>query len=229
MLVTGIYGAYDVVHEPAAQVLPDGDTIQYVLATDGSVTVPSGTLWHTRVMPPTLLHPRLDAKRPKMMPWCVSDRDVRIADRIVWIDGAYEVTSPTMVADMFAAMAGNPIGQFAHPTRDCIYAELTASYVTGKYDNERMSAQVAHYERAGHPPGWGLWATGVIARDMTNDMFEIGSRWHEECVSWTVQDQLSEPPLLREFGVRPTDLSGAAGGDCWSNRWMHHHGHTRQI
>ena len=89
-----------------------------------------------------------------------------------------------------------PIAQFAHPWRDCIYAEAEASVSLPKYDGQPVTEQAACYRRLGHPEHWGLWASGLIARQHTPEVKAHGAAWTRETDMWTLQCQISEPFVL---------------------------------
>jgi hypothetical protein len=143
-----------------------------------------------------------------MRPWRYTD-----ATASVWIDAAYRVTNPKFVHE--AITYAHPIAQFVHPWRDCIYDEATVSIQMGKYGSEPINQQAARYLAHGHPAHWGLWATGVIARQHTNRVKAFGDAWLGECATWSYQDQVSEPYALRLHELWPTPLPGTHLENAW--------------
>jgi Protein of unknown function (DUF616) len=162
------------------------------------------------------LNPNRAAKWPKCMPWEYTD-----APASVWIDGSYRVVSSTFVSD--ALSLADPIAQFVHPWRDCLFEETQASALLSKYDGEPVLEQAAHYQKQGFPQHWGLWASGVIARRHTQEVKDFGRLWLSEILHWSFQDQISEPYALNVSGLRPTALPG----DHLTNPWLHYEGSAR--
>jgi hypothetical protein len=100
----------------------------------------------------------------------------------------------------------NPIAQYAHMSRDCIYEEAEVSLSMKKYQGEPIAEQVASYYSDGHPEHWGLWGGMVIARKHTRKVKAFGRAWQQENDIWSFQDQISEPFVLRNFGMVPASF-----------------------
>lgn len=213
-VVTAIYGGYDTLKPAVPQ---DGVDVDWVLVTDDPAFRGGALGWRTVHLPRAHVSPRRAAKDPKLFPW-----DYTSAPASVWIDAAYQVISPTFVAEALAL--ADPIAQFAHPWRDCVYAEAAASAPLAKYAGEDFDAQVKEY-RVEHryPEHWGLWAAGVIARKHTGPVRDMSEDWAELIDRGTIQDQVSEPVALRFNGLRPTPFPN----DHLTNDWLRHEGHAR--
>jgi hypothetical protein len=212
-IITSIYGGYDSLKPVLAQ---DGLDVEWVLVTDDS-GIPDGHFgWRVVHISRPGLHPNRAAKQAKFRPWEFTD-----APASVWVDGAFSVASPRFAAEALAL--ADPIAQFVHPWRDCIYDEVPASEVMAKYDGEPVREQAEHYRGLGHPEHWGLWAAGVIARRHTPDVMRLGYAWAAEVARWSFQDQISEPYVLRNLGLRPSALTG----NHLSNPWLSHQGSAR--
>lgn len=211
-VVSSVYGGYDL---PAAPVAQDVEA-EFILVTDQPPADPGP--WKVIEEPRPQLHPRLAAKVAKCRPDRYSD-----AEMTVWVDGHVQITSPS-----FVRWATTPLqrqravlAQLPHPQRRRIADEAHLSARLPKYQGLPALAQVASYLEAGFPDGWGLWATGIIARRTTRDVQAFGDAWLAEQVRWTYQDQLSEAPLLWRAGLRPADLPGTLVGH-WAFRLAHH-------
>lgn len=206
-IITAIYDNYDVLRPVVSQA---GDfDIEWLCVTDTSdvVTDPQG--WAVLLEPRPGVHPNLAAKRPKMLPWNYTDAEV-----VIWIDASYQILSPLFVRDVLAT--AHPLAQFVHPDRQCIYDEAAVSQqMVYKYGGHNFPEQIARFRAEGHPPYWGLWATGVIVRYKTQTLIDFGKAWHEECHLYSFQDQVSQPPLLRKFGLRPESLAGGPYQNPW--------------
>lgn len=200
-LITSVYGNYDSLKAS----VPQSSPVEMVCVTDDPDLEVDG--WRILVVPRTC-HPNLAAKQAKACPWVFTQ-----ADSVVWIDGSFRVTSPTFVCDVLEL--ADPIAQFVHPWRSCVYDEAEVSIGMPKYAGLPCLEQVERY-REFHPTYWGLWASGVIARHRCQVVEEFGRRWLDECEQWTFQDQLSEAPMLNLHGLRPTELPG----NHLANEWL---------
>ena len=210
-VVTALYDGYDALKP----VLPQtGIDVDWVLVTDDPPPDPMG--WRVVHEPRPRVHPNRAAKPPKLRPWEYTD-----ASASVWVDASFRVVSERFVAEVLAA--AGPIAQFAHPWRDCLYAEAEASAPMPKYADEPVRAQAEHYRQQGHPEHWGLWAGGVIARHHTGEVRRLGQVWADEIDTWSFQDQVSQPYALRHVGLRPTELWGTH----FANPWLHYEGSGR--
>lgn len=149
------------------------------------------------------VHPNRAAKTPKMCPWRYTD-----ADLTIWIDASFRVQSAFFVEDMCAYT----FGQMVHPDRDCIFQEANVSLGMEKYAREPIAEQIARYD---HPQHWGLWATGLIVRRHSPEIEKFGEAWLQECWDWSFQDQISEAPMLREYGLRPETIPGFYHQNPW--------------
>jgi hypothetical protein len=212
-VVTSVYDAYDTVKPPMEQ---HGLDVEWVCVTDGSVAVPAG--WRAVFEPSRGLSPMRAAKRAKLEPWRYTD-----APASVWIDASYRVTSPYFVGEALGHAHEAGIAQFVHPWRDCLYAEADASMALPKYAGEPLAEQRVTYWADYHPEHWGLWAAGVIARWHTDKVRGMCAEWNDHIETWSFQDQVSQPYVLRKWGMRPASLPG----DHINNSWLSYEGSAR--
>lgn len=206
-ILTAIYDGYD----ELKPVLPQaGVDVEWVCVTDGAPLSDAEAArgWSMMCEPRPGVHPNRAAKHPKYEPWRYTD-----AAASIWVDASFRVVSETFVVEALAY--ADPIAQFAHPWRDCLFAEAKESAGLAKYAGEPSLEQAEHYRRLGHPQGWGLWATGVIARRHTDSVRDLGKLWLEETYRWSFQDQISQPYVLRETGLRPAALPGTHLATPW--------------
>lgn len=202
-VVTAVYDSYDTLKP----VLPQaGLSVDWVCVTDNPHLETEG--WRIVVRPCSGLHPNRSAKVPKMFPELFTP-----APASVWVDASFRVTSETFVADVLSY--AEPIAQFVHPWRNCLYDEADASAPIPKYTGEPILEQAKEYRGEGHPEHWGLWATGVIARQHTRPAQILGVDWAAEIDRWSFQDQVSEPFALRSAGLRPASLPGTHFANLW--------------
>jgi hypothetical protein len=160
--------------------------------------------------------PNRAAKTPKFEPWRYTD-----APASIWIDASFRVVSADFAVEALAL--AKPIAQFVHPWRDCLFAEAVEIAALGMDPEGVAGWQTARYREAGHPVGWGLWASGVIARRHTAAVKRMGAAWAKEVASGSARDQVSQPFVLREARLKPTALPGTH----LSNTWLKYEGSGR--
>jgi Protein of unknown function (DUF616) len=194
-IITAIYGGYDDLKPVLEQDVP----VRWVCITDRAR---DSNGWEIIVHPRPDLRPRLASKIPKCVPW-----EFMSEDQSIWIDASFRVVSSVFAREALAL--ANPIAQYSHNVRRCIYTEAAVSHGLIKYANEPVFQQIAHYQKQGHPPNWGLWATGVIARQHNPRTKAMGEAWLAQILRWTTQDQISEPTCLLQADLRPSTLPGS--------------------
>ena len=208
-LITAIYDYYD----ELKPVLPQaGVNVEWICVHDGNPPDSEAAAGWTLVHEPRPdVHPNRAAKHPKYRPWEYTDAPVSL-----WVDASFRVVSDRFAVEATAGLADEePIAQFQHPWRDCLYAEAKESAGLAKYAGEPVLEQAESYRAAGQPEGWGLWATGVIARRHTEAVRKMGWLWLAETYRWSFQDQISQPFALREKGLRPTAFPGSHLATPW--------------
>jgi hypothetical protein len=164
------------------------------------------------------MHPRMQAKHVKVFPWLYGAGELS-----VWIDSSFRIVSPHFASAVLQMLRDDDIVQFRHWGRDCIYDEAMASITMQKYAGEKILEQVEHYRAYGHPPHWGLWECGVLARRRTAKVEDMCTAWWGENTRWSWQDQLSWPVILRLHNVRPGEFPGTR----LDQPWLEWQGHTR--
>lgn len=214
-IITAITGGYDTLKPVMPQ---QGVDVEWVCVTDGAPLPDADTAagWTMVCEPSNGQHPNRAAKRPKLAPW-----EYTSAPASIWVDASFRIVSPTFATDVLSA--AQPVAQFEHPWRDCLYEEAAASADLAKYAAEPITEQAAYYRKRGHPEHWGLWAAGVIARQHTPAVRALGAAWAHEVNVWSFQDQISQPYVLRETGLRPTVLPGTH----FANAWLKYEGSGR--
>ena len=216
-ILSAVYDHYD----ELKPVLPQsGVEVDWVFVTDDPVIGAKETFrgWRVVYEPHPGVHPNRAAKHPKYEPWKYTDVPVSL-----WVDASFRIVSDRFAAEATAGLTDDePIAQFVHPWRDCLFAEARESAGLAKYAGEPVLEQAEHY-RGFHPEGWGLWATGVIARRHTDAVRDLGMGWLDETYRWSFQDQISQPFALRENGLRPT----AFPGNHLATPWLAYEGSGR--
>jgi hypothetical protein len=202
-IVTAIFDAYDTLKPTLAQT---GVEVDWVLVTDQEPVDPQG--WRVVVEPRPELPPVRAAKAAKCEPWKYTD-----AAASIWVDASFRVTSPDFAASVLDY--ATPIAQFTHPWRNCLYAEAEEIAKLGKDPDGAAAWQTRRYREAGHPTGWGLWASGVIARKHTAAVKRMGAAWAREVDNGSARDQVSQPYVLRAAKLKPRALPGTHLANAW--------------
>ena len=192
-LITACYGAYDPIHA-----LPENHGYDdAVLVTDYPYSATEAPGWRV-VIEPRDEHPRLAAKRPKMMPWLFTD-----CDAAVWLDASFEIVNPAFSQWTRDHLNFNDFIVWLHPEgRIDIRQEVEVCWFFDKYKDYPLREQLAHYVADGMPENWGLFAGGTVGYRFTDGARGFGERWYAENVKWSIQDQVSLPYLLWDSGKR---------------------------
>lgn len=217
-IVSAIYDSYDLLKPTLAQ---QGVSVDWVLVTDDEALRDEGGArgWRVVFEPRPGVHPNRAAKHPKYEPWNYTDAPVS-----VWVDASFRIVSEQFAVEATAGLTEvDPIAQFVHPWRTCLFDEAKESAGLAKYAGEPVMEQAEDYRAAGHPENWGLWATGVIARRHTEAVRRMGWLWLAETYRWSFQDQISQPFALREKGLRPSALPG----NHLATPWLAYEGSAR--
>lgn len=218
-LITAIYDDYDTL-KPA---LEQNTDVEWICVNDDPYWARDKVYrgWKCIYEPRPHLHPNRAAKTPKCLPWLYTD-----ASASIWIDASYQVISESFAEDVLSY--ADPIAQFSHPWRDCVYAEGEESLKLPKYKDseELITDQLWDLRNVyGHPHHWGLWATGVIARKHTPQVINMGFDWLSQIYQYSYQDQLSHPNALR-IHVNRNGMNNLPGTHL-SNEWLEYKGSGR--
>lgn len=197
-------------HEP--QRVPFGTTIDLIYHTDATI--------RPRV---NALHPRLQAKIPKMLSHEMNPG----YDYYLWLDSSIFIAHPDAILWMLDNLGGKEIALFRHPHRDSIAAELEFclkqmvdqnQYLNSRYHNEPMREQVDFYLASDSFIDNRLFACGIFLYSSTL----LASRpyflpaWYYECARRSVQDQLSLPWLLQKHQVQYATIQA----DIFDNQYF---------
>lgn len=222
-IITANYDNYDTIKPVIEQ---SGAKVEWVAVTDDYNLVKGGPHsyegYTLHYQPRENLHPNRAAKFPKMKP-----QEYTNADKSVWIDASFRVTSSTFAIDILDILEETDIAQFEHPWRDCIFDEAEETLKLARYADvhDLVNFQIDTYLNppVSHPRHWGLWATGIIARNHTSVVNDFGRDWLFDNLNFSYQDQISHPPTLRYHNLRPFALPGTH----FSNPWLSYEGSGR--
>lgn len=188
LIYTAIFGGYDLLKPQ-----PSFSNVDYVCFTDSELKAAQVGAWTIARVKGDKEHPRLAAKRFKLLP----HQFVRGADITIWIDGSIVIVDPHFVQTCIASLQTYGIACMKHPGGNCIYQEAAGCLHMEKYTGLPIPEQVAFYRSQGYPENNGLAACGIIVRDMRiPQVHKIGEDWWEENQRWSYQDQISFPYVL---------------------------------
>lgn len=213
-IITAVYGGHDDLRPlPADHGFDDA-----VCVTDDPELEVEG--WGMQYIPSTL-HPRLAAKRPKMLPWQFTQ-----CESAVWLDASFSVRGSSFRQFTDAHLVGADFVVWEHPDgawRNCLTAEARFCRDWPKYESEPIREQVDRYLADGMPLQYGLWAAGAVGWRFTPRAMEFGRRWHSEQHRGSIQDQISLPYLLWKDGLKPVTWDA----EELANAHVTYHGHLR--
>ncbi len=163
--------------------------------------------WKVIVRPRVFAHPRMDAKWYKMSACHLfpgMSHSIYI-DSSIWVWDAKGFIDKCLIA-LFET--GTQAGFFGHPEgQTTLRGEAIHSLSMPKYEGAALLQQVNHYEQAGFPGGT-IFAGGVIARAHTPVVSTFEKAWFDECVHWSVQDQVSLPYVIWNQRLVVARISG---------------------
>ena len=155
------------------------------------------------------LHPRLQAKIPKMLAW----EYFPDYDYYVWIDGAVQIESSDFIKILISSIHDSDIVLLRHPEmRKSIREELDymhalmkagSEYLLKRYENELMQEQYNLYSKDINFKDENLFACTffMYSNKMVENKSEFFREWYYHCARYSVQDQLSLPFLLYKHNI----------------------------
>jgi Protein of unknown function (DUF616) len=209
-LITSIYGDYDQLKS-----LPyDSGFSSAVCVTDNPDLKAKG--WNI-VYEPSNLERRLAAKKARCLPWKYVD-----TQHSVWLDAAFRLRDKRLFDLAELKFKNYDIIAYDHPEkRKDLYEEAKFCQDWPKYRDCDIRGQVDHYRSLGMPENSGLWETGCIARNHTDQIRQFGCDWLEENKNWSIQDQVSFPYLIWKYKI----VLGTWGVNRYRTKWLRHERH----
>ena len=166
-----------------------------------------------------------DGKMPSVAGWdyktIFADKDPKWANRrckllahehlnvefSIYFDGNIELlTDPHTLIEKYLKDAD--IAVFAHPKRDCVYAEGEACIREGKAQAAAVNAQMARYRAGGYPTHNGLAACWVLLRRHNHTVKRFNAAWWEEYIKGAKRDQLSFNYVCWKSGMQYAIIPG---------------------
>ena len=192
---TSITAAKDSLKEPR-----DRSGADLVIFSDQTRVEPG---WDVRPACDLFANPRRNARAHKLL----AHQYLPDYDYSLWIDGSIRLL--VAVRDLIDNYLGQAdISIFRHSVRACVYDEAVVCTACGLDDLGVISAQVAKYEREGHPPRSGLNESGVILRRHNARVESFNNAWWSELCRYSCRDQLSLNYVLRKHDISPESFPG---------------------
>ena len=219
VVYTAIEGNYDNLRAPAF--IDDG--LSYVCFTDNKNL--KSDVWDIRyVTTPKDKNYALDIRKFKT---CPQDYffDCTVT---IWVDASFTIKND--LREYVKKYSKNsPILLFPHPERKCIYQECGELISILKEDPVRLISQAADYIENGYPKDYGLYAGGMIVRDMHNEKLRLCMRdWWNEVSTRSLRDQQSLPYVLWKNNIRPDICDLDINDNFYLHNNAHKMGHWRQ-
>lgn len=201
-LYTAIYGPYERTVRRARVSCP----AYFYTDTQAMADAAAAAGWQPRIVPHsvTTLNGAIATVEPMLNhKWWKTHPELGCpgADVSLWIDGSMEILVDDYVERCLALLGEDDWAMMPHPERDCALLEAEYSAVLHwRYDPPTLLRQLAHYrDVVGHPPHWGLPASGRNVRRHTPEVLAMCADWWGHNLEWSHQDQVSLPVLMREY------------------------------
>jgi O-antigen biosynthesis protein len=213
-LITAIFGGYD-----NLKPLPDGHGFDKAFCfTDNRDLVSEG--WEV-IYVLSNEHPRLAAKRPKLVPFNFISTDVA-----VWLDGSFQIIDNGFKDFCLDSLGDKDFILWDHPeNRNCLYQEAVYCQDWPKYRDYPIRKQTDFYRSEGMPENFGLYAAGTIVWANNDSAKRFGKAWLTENEEWSIQDQISYPYLL--WKLQPAAGTFPLGE--FTNPYLRYHQHVREF
>jgi hypothetical protein len=114
------------------------------------------------------------------------------AEYTLWLDGSQKIKAISLMNDLVKPLENNwNLATFKHPSRICIYQELSACIKLNKDNPVLMQQQIAKYRAEGYPPYNGLAETACVLRKNCEQITEFNKFWWQQLETHSYRDQLS--------------------------------------
>ena len=119
-------------------------------------------------------------------------------DTVIYVDASMSFRRP--IQGLLKHYRGG-ILTVQHPKRSCVYDEGWACIDLKKAKKEDVLSQLSAYQARGIRPGSGMYQTGMIIRDRSEEVVNFCKEWLSELNKYTHRDQLSIIPARDKSGV----------------------------
>jgi len=175
-IYTAIFGNYEQLKEPV--IVTPGWC--YICFTDQHF---ESDIWET-VSVPTATDPRREARKYKALFHNYIDDKYSM-----WLDGSFRITVD--LTRFWNQHYGLPFSAPNHPTRHCVYKEISSVLSNGRGGAAKIIEQGEHYRSIGVPANGGVITSGILLRERTQSCIDLCGEWWEETNAWSLRDQVS--------------------------------------
>lgn len=200
ILYTVNLGNYDT-PPPLPKVLVEG--FRCVMVTDDpEMDAPEGSAWEIMLVKPEE-NPHTHQRRLKICWWELFPD----AETIIYIDANLHIRHA--LKHLLPLHSETGFTTATHPHRKCVYKEAEACNERGKAPTHLIQQQTDEYRRRNIPRDGGMYQTGLMIRDNTEEVRSFCRTWFAELSKHTHRDQLSIMAAVHETGFRPAGIPWA--------------------
>jgi hypothetical protein len=105
----------------------------------------------------------------------------------MWIDGTFFIN--TDLKRWWRRNNNHEFTAINHPFDDCPYKDIRSCISAEKGDTFTLMRQALHYKDDGLPENYGLIASGILMRRLTNNVTSFCEKWWDEVERYTQRDQ----------------------------------------
>src|SRR5690554_2560222 len=145
-------------------------------------------------------------------------------DYLVWFDASMQIDLNEIVT-LIHRNKEIDLFLFKHPTRTCIYKEITACYFAFKEKPIKLFIQNIYYRLAGFKTEQGLYATGVFIRKYKPKVNNFFCQWFRHVYFLSKRDQISLTFVLRKQKLNLLVLNE----DIYDSPLATFYGHSKAI
>jgi len=119
------------------------------------------------------------------------------------------------------------ISNYKHRFRNCLYDEGGEVIKTKKEYPEIVNNQLNKYKTEGFPINYGLYETGIMIRENTDDMKLFNSIWWSEIKNGSGRDQLSQMYSSWKTGININPIT--IGNSVYDNSFIAYKKHLKNF
>src|SRR5690554_1313790 len=213
---TAIYGEYDILKQPLNRgIKEDYDCFIF---TDKEVIIEG---FKTKVLTNyAKKNNSIKARYEKLN----AHMHLKDYDYLVWFDASMQID----VSEIVRLIQRNKkidLFLFKHPTRTCIYKEITACYFAYKEKPVKLFIQNIYYRLTGFKTDQGLYATGLFIRKFKPKVNDFFSQWFKHVYFLSKRDQISLTYVLNKYKLNLLVLNE----DIYDSPLASFYGHSKVI
>jgi hypothetical protein len=176
----------------ADHALPFNSGIDHICFTDDCSL--RSKVWQVCTLDSTEFGPMRTAKMVKLL----AHRFLADYETSLYVDNTIKLIAPPAQIFQYLRPDGSPMVCFAHPDRDCVYAEAEMVCDVRLDDPDTVALQMSRYRAQGHPEHAGLIAAGMMLRRHHDpSLCAVMEQWFEEVRQYSHRDQLSFNVIAR--------------------------------